>query len=450
MKRRDFLKVGGLGVASWMISSNVGYSGFEERFADKKYRVGVIGPGWYGKVDVLRLIQVAPVEVVSICDVDQPTLQGAAEIIASRQISQKEPRRYTDYRKMLAEKDLDIVLVASPDHWHALHMLAAIESGADVYVQKPISVDVVESQAMLAAARRLNRVVQVGLQRRSTPHLIDAKEQIIESGKLGKVGQVEIYTYYGGGPLIQEATNPPEGFDYEMWTGPAPMRPYYPVVRYRGWRNFMEYGNGTVGDMCVHMFDMTRWFLNLGWPKRISSHGGIQIKKKGISNIADTQTIIFDYEDLQVIWNHRNWSEVTDPRHHWGAYLYGEHGTLKSSVYGYDFKPYHSNDIISADVQYELKEYPEDENEKDLERHCAPAVRNHMKNFLDRISDRGRPVSDIEEGAISTICCILGNLSMKLKRTVEWDVETQTVKNDPEAEALFQRVYRSPWVHPQV
>src|SRR6266852_4248394 len=155
--------------------------------ADTPKRVGLIGCGWYGKCDLFRLIQVAPVEVVSLCDVDKRMLAQAAEMVASRQASKKTPRTYGDYREMLKEKDLDIVLVAPPDHWHALPMIAAVESGVDVWVQKPISVDIIEGQAMLAAARKHRRVVQVGTQRRSTPHLREAQESITQAGKLGKI-----------------------------------------------------------------------------------------------------------------------------------------------------------------------------------------------------------------------------------------------------------------------
>src|SRR5437868_9847236 len=156
----------------------------------KPKRVGLIGAGWYGKSDLWRLVQVAPVEIVSICDVDKQMLDGAVKIASERQKSKKKPRTYTDYREMLKEKDLDIVLIGTPDHWHALQMIAALESGADVYVQKPISVDVVEGEAMLAAARKANRVVQVGTQRRSTPHLIEARDRIVKEGKLGTVALV--------------------------------------------------------------------------------------------------------------------------------------------------------------------------------------------------------------------------------------------------------------------
>src|SRR5688572_9863737 len=162
----------------------------------KPLRVGLIGTGWYGKCDLFRLIQVAPVEVVSLCDVDSKMLDECADMVAARQKSKKKPRTYSDYRRLLAEKDLDVALVHTPDHWHALPMIAAVESGAHVYVQKPISVDVSEGKAMLEAARKNKRVVQVGTQRRSTPHLIEARDEIIKAGKLGTIGHVEVYCYY--------------------------------------------------------------------------------------------------------------------------------------------------------------------------------------------------------------------------------------------------------------
>src|SRR5437879_2750068 len=155
-------------------------------------------------------------------------LAGAAEQVAARQASRRTPRTYSDYRAMLREKDLDVVLIATPDHWHALPMIAAVEAGADVYVQKPTAVDVVETQAMLAAARKHRRVVQVGTQRRSTPHLMEARDRVLKQGKLGKIGLVEIYCYYHmratGNPPDK---TPPDYLDYEMWTGPAPMPPYH-------------------------------------------------------------------------------------------------------------------------------------------------------------------------------------------------------------------------------
>lgn len=414
----------------------------------KPRRVGLIGCGWYGKIDLLRLIQIAPVEVVSLCDVDRDALANAADIVASRQQSRKKPHTFHNYREMLAQKDLDLVLIGTPDHWHALTFLEAVKSGADVYQQKPISADVVEGEAMVAAARQYGRVVQVGTQRRSTPHLVEARERYVRSGALGKIGLVEIYCYYHMRSTENPPdTAPPENLDYDMWTGPAPMRPYNKLVHPRGWRNFMEYANGIVGDMCVHMLDMTRWYLDLGWPTRISSSGGILVDKDAKANISDTQTATFEFPDLRVIWTHRSWGEANDPKHPWGATFYGDKGTLKADVYGYDYTPF-NGPTVHRDVTYEFEQYPEDRTEKDLERHVAPAVRYHLLNWLHAVDARSKPIADIEQGHISTASCILANNAMKLRRTLEWDPQKKQVVADEEANALLARPYRAPYVHP--
>lgn len=418
--------------------------------AEKPKRVGLIGAGWYGKCDLLRLIQVSPVEVVSLCDVDKRMLAGAADIVAGRQASKKKPRTYTDYRKMLAEKDLDVVLIATPDHWHALPMIEACKTGVDMYLQKPISVDIVEGEAMLAAARKYKRVVQVGTQRRSTPHLIEARDRILREGKLGTIGVVEIYCYYHMRARNNPPdTAPPDYLDWEMWTGPAPMRPYNELAHPRRWRAFMEYGNGIVGDMCIHMLDMVRWMMGLGWPKNVSSSGGILIDKASKANISDTQTATFDYGNLKIIWNHRSYGHPPDPAYPWGATFYGDKGTLKASVMSYDFIPFDKAvSPVHKDVTYEFEQYPEDKTEVDLERHVAPAIRGHMKDLLANIASRGKPVADIEEGHISTASCILANLSMQLGRTLTWDPAKQRIVGDEAANKLLRRPYRKPWIHP--
>lgn len=415
---------------------------------DRPKRVGLIGCGWYGKSDIFRLVQVAPVEIVSLCDVDKKNLEEAARWAVERQASKKKPRLFTDYREMLRQKDLDMVEIATPDHWHALPMIEAAKAGVDIYVQKPISVDIVEGQAMVAAARKYERVVQVGMQRRSTPHLIEAR-QLVQEGRLGTVGHVEIYSYGGGRPGTAQTAPVPETLDWEFWVGPAPMMPYSPEIQ-RNWRGYMEYGNGTIGDMGIHMLDMVRWFLTLGWPKRISSFGGQRILKGGSSNITDSQTAMFDYDNLTVVWQHRRFGTTPDPAYPWGATLYGDKGTLKAGVMGYDFIPVRGGQAVHKDVTMELEQYPEDKTEPRLEKHVAPAIRGHMKNLLENMASRGRPVSDIEEGYISSSCCILANLSLQLSRTLAWDAQKGMIAGDAEANRLLRRPYRKPWVHPEV
>jgi predicted dehydrogenase len=442
MLRRDFLKTTGAALA---FSAMPAYA---QQFADMKKRVALIGTGWYGKSDLFRLLQVAPVEVVSLCDADSNLLNECADMVAERQLSKKRPRTYKHYQELLDQKDVDIALIATPDHWHALPMIAAAKAGCDIYVQKPISVDVREGQAMLAAARKYKRVVQVGMQRRSTPHLITARDRIVKEGKLGTIGLVEIYCYYA----MRATQNPPDiapppNLDYELWTGPAPMRPYNELVHPRRWRAYMEYGNGIVGDMCVHMLDMVRWMLDLGMPNRISSSGGILVQKASRANITDTQTATFSFGDLPVIWTHRSYGAPPDPKYPWGATIYGDKGTLKAGVMGYDFIPT-KGESIHEDVKYELEEFPIDKVEKDLEKHVAPAIRGHMKNLLERIQDRGRPVSDIEEGYISATACILANMSQKLGRSLTWDHAKGEVVGDAEATKQLARPYRAPYKHP--
>lgn len=450
MNRRDFL------AASTVAAT------FPAAFAAtraEKLRVGLIGCGWYGKCDLLRLRQIAPAEFVSLCDVDQKMLADAADIFAKTQ-NGKKPRTFTNYKAMLKEQDLDIVEVATPDHWHALPMIAAVESGADVYVQKPISVDVMEGKAMLDAARKHNRTVQVGTQRRSTPHLMEARDRVVKAGLLGKIGMAEVYCYYHmRANLNPPVTKPPEYFDYDAWTGPAPLRPYdappYPDDRgdhlphRRWWRAFMEYGNGIVGDMCIHMLDMVRWMCDLGWPRRVGSAGGILVQKESKSNISDTQSATFDFPEFPVVWNHRTYGAAADPEYPWGATIYGEKGTLKLSVYKYEFFPIgQAKPKLSGQALFEYDKYPEDKTEKDLERHVASAIREHMRDFLKARDEKRKPVADIEQGHISTASCILANLSMRLGRSLTWDAAKHQVVHDDEANKLLKRPYRTGYEHP--
>jgi len=449
MNRRDFLKAGAAaGLTLPLMNAYVAGA------ADQKpLRAGLIGSGWYGKCDILRLIQIAPVEIVSLCDVDKKMLEEAGEIVASRQKSGKKPRLYSDFREMLKEKDLDVVEVATPDHWHALAAIAAMEAGADLYLQKPISVDIAEGQAILAKARKLNRVVQVGTQRRSTPHLVEARDKVIKEGLLGKIGLVEIYCYYHmrARQTPQQAPDekPPENLNYEMWTGPAPMRPYNKLVHPRSWRAFMEYGNGIIGDMAIHMLDAVRWMLGLGWPKTVSSSGGILVDKASRANISDTQEATFDFDGLPVVWTHRTWGHSPDPKYPWGMTFYGDKGMLKASVNSYDFFPQNSNEsTMHGEALFEYEKYPEDKTEKDLERHVASAIRRHWLDLLAARENRGKPVADIEQGYMSTASCILANMSMKLGRSLTWDAAKNRVAGDEEANQLLARPYRGPWVHP--
>jgi predicted dehydrogenase len=445
MNRRNFLKRSGAGVVALTAAKSSLFAADE----DKALRVALIGCGWYGKTDLFHLNQVAPIDVVGLCDVDKKAVEQAAELVSQRQPSKKRPPTYGDYRKLLAEEKPEIVLIGTPDHWHCLPMIEACKAGADVYVQKPISYDVVEGQAMVAAARKYKRTVQVGLERRSTPHILEARDKYIKSGALGKIGYVDIHSYYGSGRNFPSKSAPPENIDWEMYVGPAKWRAYSQGIHPRRWRDCREFSNGQTGDLCVHLFDVTRMFLGLRWPKSISSTGGILMRDKNSSvNVHDTQTALFDYGDVQVVWTQRNWGANPEPDFPWAVTYYGEKGTLKLSVWQYQYIPKDGGQPVLVKAVEEREKYPEDVAHKETELFAAPANRRQMLNFVQSRRSGQRPVADIEEGHISTACCILANLSMELGRGLQWDGEAGKVIGDEEANRRLTSPYREPWKHP--
>jgi predicted dehydrogenase len=370
-------------------------------------------------------------------------------LIQQRQKSGKKPRFYHDYRKMLAEQEFDLVLIGSPDHWHALHAIEAMQAGADLYLQKPISRDVREGEAIVAAAEKYGSTIQIGTQRRSTPHLIEAKEKVVDAGLLGKVGYVEMCCYYhmrfNDYPPEQVV---PEHFDYDFWSGPAPRLPFRGLP-HRRWRSFREYGNGIVGDMCVHMLDTVRWMLDLGWPWRIKSSGGIFVQTESVANIPDSQTATFSFDDFDCTWTHRTWGNAPDPEYPWAFFIYGEKGVLKGSVHKYEFipvgakKPSHQGSAL-----YEKELFPEDVDEPGIELHVAAATRRHLLNLLSAIETKTKPVADVMNGHISTASCILANIAMETSSVVRYDPERKMANGNREAEEKLGRYYREPWERP--
>lgn len=212
----------------------------------------------------------------------------AAELISRRHESGRVLPTFGDCREMLAKVEADVAVVGTPDHWHALPTVDACKAGLDVYVQKPISLDVVEGQAMLAAARKYGRTVQVGLQRRSTPHLLEAKKRLIDSGELKTVAYVDSHSYFSYRKSNRTDATPPDRLDWDRYVGPAPELSYHPKIHPRAWRSFTNFGNGQMGDLCVHFLDFTRMLLGLGRPETISATGGrLQQSDENIADIAD-------------------------------------------------------------------------------------------------------------------------------------------------------------------
>jgi predicted dehydrogenase len=412
-------------------------------------RIGLIGCGWYGGINLEAFTQHTAVEVVSLCDPNQRALAQTLELVAKYQTAV--PRTFVDYREMVGSTHHDIIIVATPDHWHALPAIAALQAGADVFLEKPISLDVIEGEAVVAAARKYQRVVQVNTQRRNYPLYRDARDKYLRSGRLGRIGLVETFSHLGGGGAAAPDVPVPEHLDYEWWTGPAPLTPFKAIKEVRGWRNFTAYGNGQIGDLGVHMIDKARWLLDLGWPEWIESSGGIHVLRDSVADVTDTQRAVFHYPGLDLTWEHRTWGASPIPSRHWtdqwGVRIHGQNGTLTLTMYEVVFSPTGGGPREGVHVLSRTGDLENLDWDREQAAYYDMNTR-HVLDFMQAREQRSRPVADVEEGHISTACCALANLALQLRRPLAYDPGTRTVTGDAEATRLLARPYRAPWVHP--
>jgi predicted dehydrogenase len=346
---------------------------------------------------------------------------------------------YGDFRELLTAQKPDIVIVATPDHWHPLIAIAAMQAGAHVYVEKPIGHTINEGKAMVRVARQTGKVCQVGTHRRVSPHNVSGMD-FLKSGKAGKIGMVRAFVSYGGGAGQKTAdTEPPKDLNWDMWCGPAPMQHYNTTIHPRGFRNYLNYANGTLGDWGIHWLDQILWWTEEKAPRKVYSTGGRAIRRDN-TDAPDHQVATYEFEDFTAIWEHRqfagNNAEKTHPQQAVGCYFYGTEGTFHMGwVDGWTFYPTDSKKpTIHQDPQLDK---PDDQNIMAL-----------WVDFLDAIRKNRLPVCDIETGHRSTNMALLGMLSMKLGRSVAWNGDTQTIANDPEANALLSRAYRGEWQYP--
>ena len=425
MQRRHFIKTG---AAASVAYSALTLPSFGQ---DKKYTTALVGSGWWG-MNILRVAMAAGTsQVVALCDVDKNQLDTAmAEV---EKLSSDRPRRYRDYRELLAKEKPELVIVATPDHWHPLIMIAAVEAGAHVYVEKPISHTINEGKAMVAAARQHDRVVQVGTHRRASPHNISAME-FLHSGKLGKIGMVRAFVHYSGGPgEPMPDSEPPTGLDWDMWCGPAAKLPFNERMHPKGFRQFLEFANGQIGDWGIHWFDQILWWTEEKHPRSVHSLAARHIKEDN-TTAPDTQVVNFEFEDFTAVWEHRQYAGNEAEKHNIGCYFYGTEGTLHLGwLDGWTFYPSSKNrEIIHMEPQLHK---PDDQNIPEL-----------WANFLASIKAGKRPVSDIETGYEATNMSLLAMISHQLGRSVQWD--GQQITGDTEANRLLSRKYRDPWEYP--
>jgi predicted dehydrogenase len=399
--------------------------------ANEKIVLGLIGGRNQGRADALNAIKDGA-EIKTFCDIDDAILDRVGADIGKAQ--GKTPATCKDFRRVLEDRDIDAVIIATPDHWHATQTILACQAGKDVYIEKPLSQTIQEGRRMRDAARRYKRVVQVGTQRRSAVHIRNAVEYAA-SGKLGKVCLIKAWiTQLRESIGTPPDGTPPAGADYEMWLGPAPLRPFNPNRFHYNWRFFWDYGNSELGNQGVHMLDVALWGIQKmrgvekSLPRRISSNGGIYWLDDA-KEVPDTQVVTYDYGDLMLVWE----------MHSFQRYHLLEGATAGTAFYGTE-----ATLVVDGDGWKVIGKAGEE----------GPGGRNsggsHTGNFLECVKSRQQPNSDVEIGRLSTTLCHLGNISHRLGRDVIFDAATETFGADKAANGYITKEYRSPFSMPEL
>lgn len=429
MHRRQFIKASSAAALSFSAVPII-----PPRFR-KKYKTALIGSGWWGMNILRTAMENESCQVVGLCDVDQNQLTKAATEV--RSLTTDSFNTYADYRELLASEKPEIVIVATPDHWHPLNTIAALESGAHVYVEKPVGHTIEEGRAMVQAARKHGKIVQVGTHRRVSPHNVSGM-QFLKSGKAGKIGSVRAFVHYGGGAgQVTPDSQPPEGLDWDMWCGPAPLVPYNERIHPRGFRQFLQFANGQIGDWGIHWLDQILWWTEEKYPKHVYSTGDRFIRQDN-TTAPDTQFATFEFESFTATWEHRLYAHNQAEKANIGCYFYGTEGTFHMGWRdGWTFYPTNSKKpILHEEPQLNA---PDDQN-----------IRQLWADFLASIESNSLPVCDIEIGHRSTNMSLLAMLSMKLGRSIEWDGDKELIVGDADANKLLKRPYRAPWSYPVI
>lgn len=422
--RRSFVKK--TGALAGFLNLNPSASG-----ANEKVVLALIGGRNQGRNDALGAIK-AGAEFKTICDIDDAIIAKIGAELAKAQGKELVPAK--DFRRVLEDKDIDGVVIATPDHWHAIQTILACQAGKDVYIEKPLSQTIHEGHLMRDAARKYNRVVQVGTQRRSGEHFRSAVEYVA-SGKLGKICMIKAWICQVRGSIGKPPDGPvPAGVDYDTWLGPAPNRPFNPNRFHYNWRFFWDYGNTELGNQGVHMLDVAMWAiaalrgLDNCLPRHVSGTSGV-CWLNDAKEVPDTQVMTYDYGDFVLAWELHSFQRGRAPEGTAaGTAFYGSDGSLVVdgrgwSVYG-------------------------------KKGEAGPSVKasggSHTANFLKCIKSRKRPNADVEIGRLSTTICHLGNICTRLGRDLRFDPKTETFPGDQEANALLRKQYRQPHTLPKV
>jgi predicted dehydrogenase len=400
--------------------------------ANEKIVLGVIGCGGQGRAVMNEHMQHADVVVAAVCDVDRGHLSQAGQEVQKKY--GKRPAEFKDFRQLLERAEIDAVIIATPDHWHALPAVLACEAGKDIYLEKPIAHDIVEGRAIVNAAKKFNRVIQVGTWQRSVSHFIQAID-FVRSGKMGKITVCRAWTLGGAAVGHEEPTQPPSELDWDFWLGPAPKVPYRRNRCHQNWRWFFDYGAGLTGDWGVHMMDIVLLGMNQWHPLAVASVGGKLVSgPKDDRDTPDTQMAIFQFPDFVMNWEIHVGPPGLDGGGHHGAEFIGDAGTLIVDRGGFQWRPNGS------------QEGPGREPASG----SGQATVAHSRNFLDCVKSRARPRSDVETMHSTTTMCHLANLAYRTGKRIRWDAEKEVVIGDREAmnDPCYQREYRRPWKLP--
>ena len=435
--RRTFLKQSATVAAAVSVFPTLMNAGCVS--ANEKVVVALIGCNNQGWVNLVSMLKVQHVECAALCDVDQNILnKRAAEL---EKMTGKKPALYTDFRKVLEQKDIDAVIVGTPDHWHCIPTIYAMEAGKDVYCEKPLGYTIEECNLMVKATQRYKKVVQVGQWQRSDPHWLEAVKYI-QAGNLGRVRSVRAWSYVGWKksiPVVADAAVP-SGVDYNMWLGPRPERAFNSNRFHASWRWYWDYAGGVMTDWGVHLLDYALFGMNQYIPKSVSSNGGKYAFPDDAMETPDTMMAMYDFGGFGILWDHTIgiYGAQFKRRGHGVAFI-GEYGTLIVDRSGWEVMAEQKS--ISAKVGFE---------DVPIKKGTGTGLDLHTTNFIDCIKTRNKPNCDIEIGAHIARFSQMGNIAYRLGRKIVWNPEKQEFLNDPEANALTKASYRAPWSLPKI
>lgn len=444
--RRAFIQKTGLAAAGTLAFSQLPFSAMasNRKFVapSDKLRYGVIGCKGMGWSDMRSHLNLGEVDCVALCDVDQSVLDMRSEDV--QKMGGKKPTLYGDYRKMLENKDIDVVVVGTPDHWHCLTMIDAVEAGKHVYVEKPIANTIEECNLMVAAAKKYGKIVQVGQWQRSGPHYEQALD-VVRSGQLGQIRLVKVWAYQGWMKSIPVKPDSPvpAGVNYDMWLGPAPKRPFNENRFHFNFRWFWDYAGGLMTDWGVHEIDIALYAMGAKAPKSVVASGGKFAYPNDAAETPDTLQAVFEYDGFNMLWEHAVGIDGGNYGKTEGIAFVGNNGTLVVNRGGWEIIP--ETEQKDGMTAYKMDDVPD-------QRPRGNALDNHTRNFVEAIkaNDPSMLKCGIETGSVAAINAQMGNIAYKTGRKVYWDATAGQFKNDAEANALIKADYHNGWTLPKV